>query len=85
MGADEYAGQVINQFIRKITDNVFLFIEQNDDIMKEYMTNVNRYGLDKVNMALGLKIKEILRLENDGINNDPKSKLIKSYTYHTGI
>jgi hypothetical protein len=46
------------------------------------MTNVNRYGLEAVNMAIGLKIKEQLSLENDCENNSPKSRLIKSYTCH---
>jgi hypothetical protein len=50
--------------------------------MRDYMTNVNRYGLDSVNMAIGMKIKERLALENDGENPGPKSRLIKSYTYH---
>jgi len=82
MGANEYAEQVVNNFIHEITDNIFLSIEHNEEIMREYMTNVNRYGLDAVNMAIGLKIKERLLLENDGENNNPKSRLIKSYTYH---
>jgi hypothetical protein len=43
---------------------------------------VNRYGLEAVNMAIGLKIKEQLSLENDCENNSPKSRLIKSYTCH---
>jgi spore maturation protein SpmA len=82
MSVNEYAGQVVNNFIREITDNVFMSIENNDEKMRDYMTNVNRFGLDTLNMAIGLKIKEILALENDGENNKPKSRLIKSYTYH---
>jgi len=83
MGANEYAEQIVNNFIREMTDNVFLSIEHDDEKMRDYMTNVNRFGLDTLNMAIGFKIKEILGLENDGENNKPKSRLIKSYTYHT--
>ena len=82
MSEHEYAGQVVDHFIREITDNVFLFIERDDDVMREYMTNVNRFGLDAVNKAIGLKIKERLSLQNGGENTKPKSRLIKGYTYH---
>jgi len=82
MSVNEYAENIIDNFILNITDYVFLSIEQDDIIMREYMTNVNRYGLDAVNMAIGLKIKEQLSLENDCENNNPKSRLIKSYTCH---
>jgi spore maturation protein SpmA len=82
MGVNEYAEQIVCNFIHAITDHVFLSIEQDDDVMREYMTNVNRYGLDAVNMAIGLKIKEALNLENNGENTSPKSRLIKKYTFH---
>jgi hypothetical protein len=82
MNVHEYAEYIVNSFIFDITDYVFLSIEQNDIIMCEYMTNVNRYGLEAVNMAIGLKIKELLSLENDCENNNPRSRLIKSYTCH---
>ena len=82
MNANEYAEKIVGDFITDITDCVFLFIERDEKVMKDYMTNVNRFGLDTLNKAIGLKIKEKLNLENDGENNRPKSKLIKSYTRH---
>jgi hypothetical protein len=82
MSANDYAEQVVNGFIHEITDNLFLSIERDDEKMREYMTNVNRYGLDAVNMAIGMKIKERLALENGEENKNPKSRLIKSYTCH---
>jgi len=82
MSEHEYAEQVVDHFIREITDNVFLSIERDDDVMREYMTNVNRFGLDAVNKAIGLKIKERLSLQNGEENKKPKSRLIKTYTYH---
>ena len=82
MNANEYAEQVVRDFITDITDHLFLSIEREDAVMRDYMTNVNRYGLDAVNMAIGLKVKELLNLENGMENNNPKSRLIKSYTRH---
>jgi len=82
MNANDYAQQVVRNFITDITDYVFLAIEQNDKLMREYMTNVNRYGLDTLNKAIGLAVKEQLNLENDGENDKPQSRLIKIYTRH---
>jgi len=82
MGVNEYAEQVVDRFIHDITDHLFLSIEHDDALMREYMTNANRFGNQQLNMALGMKITERLSLENDGENTNPKSKLLKKYTYH---
>ena len=82
MSVNEYAEQVVNNFVTDITDHVFLNIERNDDLMRDYMTNVNRFGLDSVNMAIGKKIAERLNLTNLDENNKPTSRLIKSYMRH---
>jgi len=82
MNVNEYAEQVVNDFIIDITDHLFLSIEREDKLIREYMKNVNRYGLDAVNMTIGRKIKEILNLENLDENDNPKSRIIQSYTRH---
>jgi hypothetical protein len=82
MSANDYADAVVRDFIRDITDTLFLSIEHDEARMRDYQTNVNRYGLQAVNMAIGLRLKEILNLENDGSNTSPQSVLIKDYTYH---
>jgi hypothetical protein len=82
MGVKEYARQVVDNFIRDITDHLFLSIERDEKVMQDYMTNVNRYDLQELNMAIGREIKERLGLENDGECSDPKSRLIKIYTRH---
>jgi predicted transglutaminase-like protease len=82
MNVNDYAEQVVNRFITDITDHVFLSIEHDEELMREYMTNVNRYNLEPVNMAIGKKVMEILNLANLDENDTPKSRLIKSYTRH---
>jgi len=82
MNANEYAEQVVTDFIRDITDYLFLSIEQDDKKMRDFMTNVDRFGLDTVNKAIGLKIKERLNLANGEKVFNPQSRLIKSYTQH---
>jgi len=83
MNQNDYAEALVKNFVKNITDYVFLSIQNDDSLMRDYQTNVNRYGLDKVNMAIGEKIKTLLNLDNDeGKNDSPKSHLIKSYTFH---
>jgi len=82
MSVNEYAEQVVNNFITDITDHVFLSIERDDILMREYMGNVNSYGLDAVNMAIGKKVWDILKLDNLDEKGKPKSRLIQTYTRH---
>jgi hypothetical protein len=81
MSANDYAEQVVNTFITNITDHVFLNIERNDDLRREYDENVNRYGPEAVNTAIGKKVRELLSLKNDG-ESKSQSGLIKTYTRH---
>ena len=81
--SNEFVERVVGNFITDITDHLFLSIEQDDAAMREYMSNVNRVGLEELNRALGLKIKERLHLDHCDENHSPKSRLIKSYTRHS--
>jgi len=82
MNQNDYAEALVKGFVKNVTDHLFLSIQHDDALMRKYLTNVNRYGLDAVNMAIGEKVKTLLNLDNDGENKNPKSYLIKSYTYH---
>src|ERR1035441_5819153 len=78
----EYAEKVVLDFMRNITDHVFLNIQSNEGLMREYQTQVNENSLMEVNTAIGRKVKELFKLENDGVCDKPKSWLIKDFTYH---
>lgn len=82
MTPNEYAEKVALDFMRNITDHVFLNIQNNEELMREYQTRVNENSLHAVNQAIGRKVKEIFQLENDGECNTPKSWLIKDFTFH---
>jgi len=82
MNADTYAEKVVRDFITDITDYVFLAIEQNDELMREYMSNVNSNGLTAVNTSIGRTVKELLNLDNDEEVKARKSRLIETYTKH---
>lgn len=79
---EDFNKKVINEFIVSITDRVFLMIQENRDLMLEYLRLVSDTSLDDVNKSLGKAVKERLRLENGEIEDNPDSSLIKSYTMH---
>jgi len=82
MTANEYAEKVVLDFMREITDHVFLNIQYNEKLMRDYQTEVDRNGLLAVNSAIGRKVKDLFDLKDDGICSVPKSWLIKDYTLH---
>jgi hypothetical protein len=82
MNANEYAKKVVLDFMRHITDHVFLSIQHNEERMREYQTRVNENSLLEVNQAIGKQVKVLFDLENDGVSSEPKSWLIKDYTLH---
>lgn len=82
MTLDEYAEKVVLDFMRKITDHVFLNIQNNEELMREYQKRVNENPLQAVNTAIGKKVREIFQLENGPECNKPKSWLIQGFTSH---
>jgi len=81
MGVNEYAEQVVQNFITDITDHLFISIERDDEKMRNYMENVTRFGKKQLNMAIGRKMEVLLELEDIGKNPEPpQSRLITGYT-----
>ena len=82
MTASEYAEQVVLEFMRDITDHVFLNIQRDERLMRDYQTQVDRDGLRAVNTAIGSKVKEMFDLGNGEVCDKPRSWLIKDFTRH---
>lgn len=76
---DEYAKNVVEKFTTNIIDYVFLAIEHDDSEMKEHRRQINKFDEKSINTAISKKVREIFNLENDGINENPKSSLILSF------
>lgn len=89
--ATTFAQKVIEAFRKDITDNIFLYIENNRDLMDKYLDTISVSDRKTVNSWLGRLIKEEFMVENEideetgrSIKGNPKSVLIKtSYTKHT--
>jgi len=75
--------KALKQFTREITDLFFLYIENDDGLMHDYLRVIGREGdLDTTNKKLGEAVKSWFKLENGEVNREPMSKLIESYTEH---
>ena len=83
MSLADFEEKALTKFTREITDIFFCYIENDRDLLQEYLRVTGREdGLDITNMALGKRVREWFGLENGDECTNPKSKLIKSYTEH---
>lgn len=82
MTPEEIAIKAIKILNDRITDEIFLIIQHDGNLMREYLRAVENIGLDKVNQTIGKMVKESYRLENSNRDFKPKSTLIKSFQKH---
>ena len=80
--SNDYAERIVRDFMRDITDHVFLNIQNNEELMREYQTQVNQNSLKAINTAIGKAVKDCFELENGPESDIPKSWLIKSFTQY---
>ena len=75
--------KVLNRFAGDITDRVFLMIQNDSELMQNYLKLVESKGLSTVNAQIGKAVKIKFNLENSERCKKPKSTLIKnSYKRH---
>ena len=80
MNSQEIARQAISRLNKKITNEVFLTIQTNRELMQEYLRAVHAEGLDKVNQTIGKEVKAAYALTTiDERDNDPLCTLIQSH------
>ena len=88
--ATDYINDVLARFeecmdniTEDVTDRVFLMIQGNPQLHRDYDTLIaagtSKHGL---NALLGKRIREYFCLQNIGRCHNPKSCLIKSYERH---
>ena len=76
----DFAEEVMKKYSKKITDEVFQMIQNDKELMYEYLKLVEVNGLTVVNQQIGKKVKSRFNLENELTRNEiPKSTLIKSH------
>ncbi len=92
MEPDEIVQEAIKKMNKRvtarITDEIFLIIQNDRKLMQEYLRSVHRqasknskdYGHDTVNQMIGKAVKKQYGLEDCGKESNPSSTLIRSYT-----
>ncbi len=80
MELSEFVNEVISLKNKVITDEVFLLIQNDKNLMQKYLRLVEEKGLDVVNRFIGKMVKEKYGLINEKDRNlEPKSTLISSH------
>jgi len=83
---EQFMKKALNQFIEDVTDKIFLMIQNDNKLMREYLDLLNRHkeniDLDTLNRNIGKYIKNHLNLGNMDECKNPKSTLIRTFTRH---
>jgi hypothetical protein len=80
MTADEIAQHAIAQLNKRITNEIFLIIQNDRELMHEYLLAVESNQLKTVNQQIGKAIKAAYGLVNaDEREDNPSCTLIQSH------
>lgn len=80
MNSSEIAKEAIERLNKRITNEIFLIIQNDRGLMKEYLRCVANEGLDHVNQTIGKAVKNAYYLKNiDDREDNPSCTLIQSH------
>ena len=80
--AEQLGKKVLTLFTQRITDEIFLFLQRNPELLAEYRKAVQHSSAHGVNAVLGKMITEAYDLENLNKETNPDCPLLKKYTRH---
>ena len=69
--------KLLSRFTRQLTDQVFLFLQQDPELYQEYQALVRESSSNGVNSVLGRMITEAYDLVNLNKETHPQSPLLK--------
>jgi nitrogenase subunit NifH len=80
MELKEFIEELLAKKNARITDEVFLLIEKDRDLMKKYLKLVEEKKLQTVNSQIARAVVKKYGLESDTVRNyEPESVLVTSY------
>jgi len=80
MLSNDVADIAIKIMNKKITNEIFLIIQNDRNLMKNYLRAIESEGLDCVNRSIGKKVKQAYFLNNmDDREDNPSCTLIQSH------
>ena len=81
MKPNDIAKRAIKILNKRITNELFLIIQNDKDLMHEYLLAVQEYKLDNVNRAIGKEVKKAYNLKNlNDREENPTCTLIQTHT-----
>ena len=76
----EIAAEAISRMNKRITNEIFLIIQNDRDLMQAYLRTVAEHGLDLTNQTIGKEVKRAYGLINiDDREENPSCTLIQSH------
>jgi hypothetical protein len=76
----EIAARAVARLNKRITNEVFLTIQNDGELMHDYLKAVEEHGLDSVNQQIGKHVKTAYHLTNMNDREvDPSCTLIQSH------
>lgn len=80
MTPSQIAQNAIAKLNKQITNEIFLIIQNNRELMQKYLRAVEAKGLDSVNQTIGKEVKKAYQLINiDDREDNPSCTLIQSH------
>ena len=80
MTPNEIAEEAIRRMNKRITNEIFIIIQNDRELMHEYLRAIQSNGLDIVNQTIGKKVKTSYNLVNiNDRENNPSCTLIQSH------
>ncbi len=80
MTPEQIANAAIERFNKRMTNEVFLTIQNDRELMHDYLRTVEEHGLDRVNQTIGKRVKEVYHLVNTNDREDnPSCTLIQTH------
>tara|TARA_A100001391_G_scaffold203337_2_gene195411 strand:+ start:40 stop:297 length:258 start_codon:yes stop_codon:yes gene_type:complete len=79
MDITQFTKKTIDKFTVEITDNLFLLIQNDQELMQDYLNLLANNDRQIINSSVAKAIKKTFNLENIGESQTPKSTLIKSF------
>ena len=77
---EELANEAMSRFNKRITNEIFLMIQSDRDLMRGYLECVQAHGADTSNRGIGKAVKQRYRLENGAYReHEQSSPLISSH------
>lgn len=78
---NDFKTKVVDQFCETITDRIFLMIQNDRDLMQEYLSIIEKgKSRANINSQIAKEIKKRFKLDNQNIKNkEPESSLIVSH------